>query len=326
MRSIFVPACVMALLAAGCSQREVTPETQVEKLAFHVPESDAAASEAAPVNHFGFQEALEQPAIFRNTSDSARAALPIMEAPAAAADATPVPSGPQIAYSYDYGFRVDADEVDELQKRHVALCDAMGPECHILTRAKSGNEDYGYGKVELEVVAGKARAFGDKLSAATNGLDAERISYGVRGDDLAKHITDTQAHLASQQLLRKRLMEILATRKGSVGDLVEAEKAVAEVNEEIDSATSSLADMRGRVSYSSIDIEYDPTLGEYTLGFFPPIRYAITTVGTTLGVTIAAIIYVAIALVPITAFLLLLRWLWRKSGLRLRRRKNEPPA
>jgi hypothetical protein len=297
----------------------------VEELATHVGNYDEA-SEAAPVNHFGFKEAITRPSIYASGSDSARNSMPELEAPAAAADAAPAPVGPQIAYSYDYGFRVDADEVDELQKRHVALCDAMGPDCHILTRAKSGNGEYGYGKVELEVVATKARAVGEKLSAATNGLDAEKISYGVRGDDLAKHITDTQAHLASQQLLRKRLMEILATRKGSVGDLVEAEKAVAEVNEEIDSTTSSLADMRGRVSYSSIDIEYDPTLGEYTLGFFPPIRYAVTTVGTTLGVTIAAIIYIAIALVPITAFLLLLRWLWRKSGLRLRRRKGEPTA
>jgi uncharacterized paraquat-inducible protein A len=45
-------------------------------------------------------------------------------------------------------------------------------------------------------------------------------------------------------------------------------------------------------------------------------------VGSTLGVTIAAIIYIAVALVPVIAFLLLLRWLWRRSGFRIRRNKT----
>jgi hypothetical protein len=99
---------------------------------------------------------------------------------------------------------------------------------------------------------------------------------------------------------------------------------VADVNEEIDQTTRDLATLRGRVTYSTIDVQYDPQLGEYTLGFLPPIRYALSTFTTTLGVTIAAIIYFVIALIPIVPFVLLVRWLWRKSGLRIRRQRSEP--
>ena len=121
-------------------------------------------------------------------------------------------------------------------------------------------------------------------------------------------------------------MEILRTRQGTVGDLVEAERGVAEVNEEIDAAASRLENLRGRVAFSQVAIEYDPQLGVTRLGFSRPIREAIESIGSTLGVTIAVLIYTLTALVPVTITILGLRWLWRKSGLKLWRRRSKPEA
>jgi hypothetical protein len=303
-----------AALAACGSEPAATPESEVSQL---------IAADGAPEAQFGFSEAMEPgPTLYGSAPDSVREAIPIMEAPAQAQ--TPPAAGEQIAYSYEYGYRVDATDLDQLLRRHVALCDAMGADCRVLSQAKSGNGDYAYGEVKLEVVASKARAFGASLDNAIDGFDAERISFGQAGENLSKSIIDTAAQLESRKLLRERLMGILRSRQGSVGDLVEAEKAVAQVNQEIDSATAELAGLRGRVSYSAVDVRYDPTMGEYTLGFLPPIRMAISTIGTTLGIAIAGIIYVTIALIPILPFLLLLRWLWRRSGLRIRRQRGDP--
>ena len=121
-------------------------------------------------------------------------------------------------------------------------------------------------------------------------------------------------------------MEVLRTRQGTVGDLVAAERAVAEVNEDLDSAASRLAELRGRVRMSAVSIEYGPYIAEGSTGFARPISDAFGSIGTTLGVTIAAIVYVAVALIPIVPFILLLRWLWRRNGFRLRRERPKPVA
>ena len=292
------------------------------------PEDDFAdASEAAPETQFGFQEAMHQgPTPFGETGQGVE--LAAAQAQSAASSGTTAESrrepadSAQIAYSYSYGYRVDADQIVELQQRHAALCERMGTRrCRVLSLSRAATDGDGYGGLQLRVAANEARAFGTALDDATEGLDAEQVSFGLDGEDLTETIIDTEAHLGSRRVLRERLMEVLRTRQGSVADLVAAERAVAEVNEEIDAAASRLAELRNRVRMSAVSIEYGPNIAVSSLGFARPIGTALSSVGSTLGVTIAAIIYIAVALIPIVAFLLLLRWLWRRSGFRLRRER-----
>lgn len=220
----------------------------------------------------------------------------------------------QIAYSYSWGFRVDAESLPVLQQRHRALCEGMGIDCRILSLSQSGDNEYAYGSVRMQVIASRASAFGDELAASTEGVDAEQVSFAISGEDLIDNITDTEARLAGRRLLRDRLMEVLRTRQGSVADLVAAERGVAEVNEEIDAATARLATMRNSVAYSAVAIEYDLMLGQYQMGFTRPIGAALESAGSTLGVVVAALIYLVVALVPIGLFVLGLMWLWRRRG------------
>lgn len=301
----------LALAAGGCNESS-SPAEEVQRATMDV------GDRGAPVTQFGFMEAA-QPTI-GSGSDAARIAA--SGAKSAARGESDAAVGAQIAYSYSYGFRVDADNLPGLQQRHRALCEAMGSDCRVLSLAQSGNDEFGYGEMELQVAAARAEEFGAQLTAATDGIDAEQVSFGISGEDLTDDIIDTEARLEGRRVLRDRLMDVLRTRQGSVGDLVEAERGVAAVNEEIDSATQRLENMRNRVAYGSVSIIYDPQMGEYRLGFARPIVEAFGSVGTTLGVVIAAIIYIAVALIPIAAFLLLLRWVWRKSGLRIRRAKK----
>jgi hypothetical protein len=300
------------MLGAACGESR-TPSEEVQSLDLATSDGDAPQAE------FGFQEAMYQPGIGSGADAARQAASSARARPNGESDAQ---EGAQIAYSYAYGFRVDAENLPGLQQRHRALCVEMGSDCRVLSLVQSGDEDYGYGEMQLQVAASRAEEFGGQLSAAAEGIDAEQVSFGISGEDLTEQIIDTEAHLEGRRVLRDRLMQVLRTRQGSVGDLVQAERGVAEVNEEIDAATQRLASMRNRVAFSAVGITYDPMLGEYQIGFTRPIAEAFGAIGSTLGITVAVIIYIAIALVPITLFALLLRWLWRRSGLTLWRHRR----
>ncbi|RIV92260.1 DUF4349 domain-containing protein [Aurantiacibacter xanthus] len=247
----------------------------------------------------------------------------VAEAPAddAAGGESPV-SIPQIAYVYEYGFRVAAREMAPLQERHVALCEKLGPrQCQVLEMRSSGDEgDYAYGSLNLAVAADKARAFGAQLATTAGEAGGEQVSSAITGEDLSKQIVDTEARLRARTALRDRLMEVLETRRGTVAELVEAERGVAQVNEEIDQARSWLAEMRGRVDFSRVNVQYQsgtPSGG----GFVEPIRRAFGSIGSVLGNVIAALIVLATVAVPVG----LVVWLgllgWRRV-----RPKKKPAA
>lgn len=203
---------------------------------------------------------------------------------------TPV-SVPQIAYSYQYGFRLPAAEIPKAQQAHVTLCESRGPEiCRVLNMENSGGEgDYASGMLNIEVAAPQARAFGEQLAQAVDEHGGSQIAASISGEDLSKRIVDTEARLRSRTLLSERLTELLRTKKGSVAELVEAERAVTQVNEEIDQARSWLREMRGRVAFSKIVINYQsgaPGSG----GFSRPVRQALGGIASTLGYSVGAAI------------------------------------
>lgn len=213
-------------------------------------------------------------------------------------DAIPV-SKPQIAYSYDFGFRLPAAEISKVQQAHITLCNSISENgCQILNMSNSGGEgDYASGQLHLEVVAAKAQGFGTQLASAIDESGGSQISSSIAGEDLSKQIVDTEARLRSRVLLSKRLTDLLATRKGTVAELVEAERAVTQVNEEIDRARSWLAEMRGRVAYSTVMVNYQsgsPGSG----GFTRPIRDALGGVSSSLGSSVAVAITLTALLGP----------------------------
>lgn len=283
-----------------------------------------APSEAPQANKFGFQEALS-PSIIPNLPGKASAdaegrglAAVNVELPDNGAQA-PIPAGmPQIAYSYDYGFRVDSGKLVAVEQKHADQCTSQGPQvCRLISMNHSGSSgDYARGELRLEVRADLAREFGNKLTGTAESAGGELTSSSVSGEDLSKDIVDTEARLRARTLLRDRLMEVLRSRKGTVADLIKAERGVADVNEEIDQAKSWLAEMKGRVAFSAITIEYQsasPSGG----GFWEPIRWAFGAMGATLGRTIATLLLFLTAILPWLLLLAVIVWVWRKSGFRL---------
>jgi Domain of unknown function (DUF4349) len=278
-------AALAVLTLAGCGQ-------QVEEYAASAPEAaaDMAVQKLTPADGAGAAGSVEP------------AAIPV--------------SVPKIAYVYDYGYRVAADRMTALQRRHAELCEKQGPaNCRIIEMRSSGGEgDYATGSLALEVAAPRARAFGAELAKAAGESGGEEVSSAISGEDLSKQIVDTEARLRARLVLRDRLMEVLATRKGSVAELVEAERGVAQVNEEIDQARSWLAEMQGRVDFSRVNISYasgSPAGG----GFLAPIRDVLGNLGAILGYIVALLIVLVTVAVPLGLFAFALRkgWLWLKG-------------
>jgi hypothetical protein len=311
-----------ALLAA-CSDRSGQSEQQPD-LQSDVGE---AAADAAPQNKYGFAESLEQgPVILpdgkadaRNAAQrAARNTAQDAKATAAASASEPAPqqavAGPKIAYAYSFGFTVPAKSMSELQRKHAQLCEKMGPQtCRVMQLSNSGDEgDYAYGELELEVAAPQAKAFGGELAKAADELGGKQTSNAVSGEDLSKQIIDTEARLQARVLLRNRLMGLLARHDGSVAELIEAERGVADVNEEIDEAQRMLKEMNGRIEYSTVKISYQ-SQSRSGAGFLEPIFAVLGSLGSILGWLIAVLIVITISLVPITLFVMAWRLAWRRG-------------
>lgn len=265
------------------------------------------AADAAPQNEFGFMEAMEE-GVLSNASAPPPAAVPPPPRPAqTVGEPTPPSTGnplpvsmPQVAYTFAYGFRVAPNLIRPMQEKHADMCEAKGPTvCRIVSMNSGEREgDYAYGSLQIAIASGEARTFGKALTATCEGMKGELVSSSIQGEDLSKRIVDTEARLRARTVLRDRLMEVLRNRKGTVAELVEAERGVAQVNEEIDQATSWLTEMRGRVAYSTMTLEYEagsPSQG----GFTDPIRNAWGSLASILGNLIAILMVIGMVVLPL---------------------------
>ena len=280
---------------------------------------DAGEAAAAPENTFGFYEAMEPRSASEMARDRAKADVQsgldnVTEAAGNSASENDIPvSNPQIAYSYEFGYRVSAGQISKVQRQHSSYCEKQGPSvCRVINLRRSGDEaNYAYAMLHLEVAAPKAKNFGTSLTDIVEQAGGYEASTAIAGEDLSKQIVDTEARLRSRELLSKRLTELLRTRNGSVEELVKAERAVTDVNEEIDKARSWLAEMRGRITFSKVIVNYEsnaPGAGSFTA----PIRSAWNNISSMMGSSIGSLITILTVTLPWILILALAIYLRRR--------------
>lgn len=114
---------------------------------------------------------------------------------------------------------------------------------------------------------------------------------------MSRQILDAEAHPRAHHL-RDRLEEVLRTRRGDARELVEAERQVSQISQEIDQARSSLAGMRGQSAYSRITVGYE-TAQPVGNAFLRPIMGMLGSFGGILGSVIAALIVLGTVALPI---------------------------
>jgi hypothetical protein len=242
------------------------------------------------------------------------------------------PSAPQIAYTYNFSYRIGNRALPAVQQRHIALCDALGPaRCRIVRMTRdSGEGAFVAANLSLQVDSRLARRFGDRLDEAVTGSGGSVTGRGIEAEDLSRQIVDTAARVRGKEALAQRLLVLLQNRTGAVGELVQAERAYADTQEELDAARTWLAQMRQRVAMSGIEISYngDTPVGG---GLWQPVRDSFAGAGQVLGRSIAALVSIALIALPWLIALWLLiriaRWLgWKGPRLRWPRWRGKAAA
>lgn len=232
---------------------------------------------------------------------------------------------PRIAYVYRVGYRLSGDAIPALQQAHVALCDKAGANrCQVIGMQTSGGEsDYASGTLKLRVASAQARAFIDQLNAAAKQGGGRPTDSAIEAEDVSKQMVDAAARIRQRELLVSRLTEILRTRQGSVGDLVAAERAVAEAQEELDQARGWLAELNGRVAMSTITIDYGAQAAD-SGSFGAQIADTLAESGSLFLIGLRTLLTVLIVLAPWALLFGPLIWLalrWRRK----RRAAATPP-
>jgi hypothetical protein len=288
-KALFLLAPVSLFALSACS-REANPEAEspfAGTSAGTAADTAAVAEEAAPASDGEL------------ASLGSRPAIPL--------------ALPRMAYAFDLGFRLAGEDIVPLQQEHADMCEALGPtSCQIVQMTSSGEigEDI-RGELQLAVAADRARGFAKGLTGAASEAGAEAFRANIHGEELSRSIVDTEARLRSRIALRDRLLEVLETRRGKVEELVEAERSVAAVNEEIDAARSWLAEQNGRVAFSRMTVTYETATPGGT--FLNPIEGAIGSLGSIFGILIAVLIVLGAILGPLLAGVFGIRALQRRS-------------
>lgn len=260
MKSTLLPIVALALLSS-CGEGGTGGQARQDMVA-----SPEAAPQAEPQ---------------ADAEDSAEAALP------------------QIAYTYSYRFRLPTDAVTKVQETHLDLCEKLGPaRCRVVEMQRGASSgEYAHGSLKLQVAAPLARDFGTRLVATAGEAGGEAIDRAIQAEDLSKQMVDTDARVRTKEALVARLTNILETRSGNIEQAVAAERAVNTAQEELEQARAWLAEMRGRIAMSTIDIAYESG-GPLGGGFSEPIRRAFANIGSFTGQSLSILITLMAGLLP----------------------------
>jgi hypothetical protein len=279
---LLAPVSLLVLAACG-SESDRSPENAV----FGESAADAAAHSAVEESSAAAEAPTEPAADGELAALGARPDIPL--------------TLPKMAYAFDLGFRLAGKDIVPLQQEHADMCEALGPSsCQIVLMNSSGEIDEDIrGELQLAVAADRARGFAKVLSGAASQAGAEAFRANIQGEELSKTLVDTEARLRSRIALRDRLLEVLETRRGKVEELVEAERSVAAVNEEIDAAQSWLREQKGRVAFSRMTITYETATPGGS--FLKPIEGALGSLGSIFGMLIAVLIVLGAIVGPVVA-------------------------
>ncbi len=227
-------------------------------------------------------------------------------------------SGPQIAYTYGLSYALDAGDIAPVQGRQVALCRRLGPaRCLVVKTDLSRDDASGITTAQTNLVidAGLATRFEQQLDATATGAGGTVSARHVAAEDVTKQVIDTDARVRAKQALADRLFRLIGSANGKVGELIQAEKAFADTQAELESARGEQAELRRRVAMSEINIDYAATA---TRGSLAPVRQAAHDAGGTLAASVASLLTFVVAALPWALALAALVWLARRLGWRLR--------
>ncbi|HSB53335.1 MAG TPA: DUF4349 domain-containing protein, partial [Gemmatimonadales bacterium] len=107
----------------------------------------------------------------------------------------------------------------------------------------------------------------DRFDQLVNGLTPlGKLEYvNVSAEDVSEEFTDLDARVSNGHRLEQRLIELIATRTGKLSDVLEIERELARVREEIERMEGRMRYLKARAATSSLSVsihEPVPVVGE----------------------------------------------------------------
>jgi hypothetical protein len=118
----------------------------------------------------------------------------------------------------------------------------------------SSSEKQANGKLSGQVVVKVLPDNLDKFLLKLRGL-GELKNQALTTEDVAKQYFDTESRMKNARLMEQRLIEILKTKSKDVADLLEVEKELGRVREEIETMQGELKFMDSQVQFATVTIQ-----------------------------------------------------------------------
>jgi hypothetical protein len=223
----------------------------------------------------------------------------------------PVDTVSYLAYAYGMRLALPGERLIGLMDGHAAACRNAGLRvCQLVASRREGDPlDTLRGSLSLRAEPQWLQRFMKGVQSDALGAAGRVTAQWTTTEDLTREIVDTEATLRAKRALRDRLQQLLATRPGSLSDLLGVERELSRVQGEIDSTESNLAAMRTRVAMSALTIEYGSNVRAVGSGTFEPLWLALAGFIVAAVESTATLVTVVGALLPWVAFGALALWL-----------------
>jgi uncharacterized protein DUF4349 len=207
---------------------------------------------------------------------------------------------------------VEVPKYDAAAEEVVRVAESLGG---YLAEAQvtQGREDRRSGTLTIRVPSPR---FGAAL-AALKGLGKVKAE-NVSTQDVTKAYTDLETRLKVKRDTADRLRELLRTRTADLPDVLNAERELARVTEEIEQMEGERRFYDQQVAFSTIALTVTEPQALVEPGVFAPLGRALRDSVEVLAQSLAGLIYVVVALTP---WLLLAYVIWRAiKAVRARRK------
>lgn len=86
----------------------------------------------------------------------------------------------------------------------------------------------------------------------------------IKTEDVSKQFVDLESRLKTKREVEQRYIEILRKKAGTIEELLNAEKQIGELQEEIEATVSRINFLKDEVRYSTINLEFYQTIAVET--------------------------------------------------------------
>lgn len=174
-----------------------------------------------------------------------------------------------------------------------AECLKLG--CEILSAGQEAESAEQYASATLTARVPPAAFSGFFTGIQTQG---KLLSHHSESEDKTTEVIDVEARIKNLEALKARVLELLGKNAGTLKDMLDAEKQLAETQAALDSINGQRRALANQTDMVRIDIELRPQSLRNERSWTAPVAIAADEAGEVLMKSLAALLTAAVALLP----------------------------